>query len=593
MSGCHPNINPQPSTLVEIIRWRALHQPNQLACTYLSHGEAKDRSLTYAELDQEARAISAVLQHQAPKGARALLLYPPGIGFATAFFGCLYAGIIAVPAYPPQVSRLERTLPRIRAIMNNAQPSVALTTSAVLSGLETILEQAPDFKNMYWLATDAVPEAMAQEWQEPALNGDTLAFLQYSSGSTGTPKGVMVAHSNLLHNMAFLHRRNEHTAESHMVSWLPLFHDMGLIGGGLLQPLYSGFPLTLLSPASFLQRPMRWLETISQTRATVSGGPNFAYDLCVRRTTEEQRATLDLSNWGVAFNGAEPVRHDTLERFIQAFEPCGFRREAFYPCYGLAEATLFVTGGAKADPPIYQAVAEDALMRNQVVPIAPEQQQGRILVSSGKVWPELQVVIVDPDTRIQSPSGQVGEIWAAGPSIAQGYWNQPEETRATFQAHLADTGEGPFLRTGDLGFLQGQDLFVTGRRKDLIIIRGQNHYPQDIELTVEQSHPAVRPGCCAAFAYDSGAKEQLVIVAEVDHRYQAKQEQTGTTEHSRLDSQAVIKAIRQMVSEHHELQVHDVVLIKPGHIPKTSSGKIQRHACRAGFLAGSLSKWSE
>jgi acyl transferase domain-containing protein len=367
-----------------------------------------------------------------------------------------------------------------------------------------------------------------------------------------------------------------------LVSWLPLFHDMGLIGN-VLQALYVGVPCILMAPAAFLQQPLRWLQAISHYRATTSGAPNFAYDLCVSKITPEQRASLDLSSWTVAFNGAEPVRADTLDRFTTAFAPCGFRREAFYPCYGMAEATLFVSGGLPSDPPLLYQVDRVALEQNRV--IAATDEQARTLVSCGRSWLDQQLVIVDPESRSACPPGQVGEIWVAGPSVAQGYWNRPEQTQETFQAYLADGHAGPFLRTGDLGHLQDGELFITGRLKDLMIIRGRNHHPQDIELTVEQSHPALRAGCGAAFAIEIEGSEQLVVAQEV-RRDQLR----------KLDTEDVIGAIRQAIAEQHELQVHTVLLLKTNSIPRTSSGKIQRHACRAGFLSGGLNilhRWQQ
>jgi len=333
-----------------------------------------------------------------------------------------------------------------------------------------------------------------------------------------------------------------------------------------------------MAPTAFFQRPIRWLQAISRYRGTTSGGPNFAYDLCIRKITPEQRASLDLSSWDVAFNGAEPVRAETLERFARLFAPCGFRREAFYPCYGLAEATLFATGGLKKAPPVLYTVQRAELERHRVVPASPGEAGAQTLVSNGRPWPGHRVVIVDPESRERCAEGQVGEIWLAGPSIAQGYWQRPAETAATFGGYLATSGEGPFLCTGDLGFVQGGELYVTGRQKDLIIIKGINRYPQEIEQTVERSHGGLRPNAGAAFAVDVGNEERLVVVQEWEG-------------HQRPDEgvvQAVAGAIREAVFAEHEIQVYAVVLIKQGSIPKTSSGKIQRQACRQAYLEGTL-----
>ena len=584
-------VKTEPSTLVEVLRWRALHQADRLALTFLLDGETEEVHLTYAQLDRRARAIAARLKSMGAYQGRALLVYPPGLEFISGFFGCLYAGVVAIPVYPPHSPRLDKSLPKLRAIASDAEPVVALTSSALLPVTENLRAQAAGLQALPWLATDTIDSRLAEQWQEPALEGTSLAFLQYTSGSTAMPRGVMLTHGNLLHNSALIQQCFEHTAESRGVIWLPSYHDMGLIGG-ILQPLYAGFPVTLLSPVAFLQRPLRWLQAVSRTRGTTSGGPPFAYDLCVRKITPEQRASLDLSSWDVAFTGAEPVRYETLERFAATFAPCGFRREAFYPCYGLAEATLIASGGLKAAPPVIFPVQNAALEHNRVV-AAPEEHDGaQTLVGCGESLGDQEIVIVRPETLTGCAPDEVGEIWIAGPSVAQGYWNRPEETARTFRAYLAETGEGPFLRTGDLGFLKDGELFVTGRLKDLIIVAGQNHYPQDIELTVERSHPALRPGCCAAFSVDAGAEERLVIVAEVERRSLddgAGWSEMGALVVARIPvASEIVQAIRRAVAESHELRVHTVLLLKAGTIPKTSSGKIQRHVCRTSFLAGSI-----
>jgi acyl-CoA synthetase (AMP-forming)/AMP-acid ligase II len=409
----------------------------------------------------------------------------------------------------------------------------------------------------------------------------------------------MISHHNLLENLAAIAHCFGHSPQSQGVIWLPPYHDMGLIGG-ILQPLYAGFPVVLMSPLVFLQSPFRWLQAVSRYQATTSGGPNFAYELCLHKITPEQKLSLDLSSWEVAFNGAEPINAATLEQFAATFAECGFRREAFYPCYGMAETTLIVSGGAKTALPIYQTVEAEALEKNWVVPVSPESNQGlntglttRTLVGCGRQIPRHQIAIAHPETLTRCTAGEVGEIWISGPSVAQGYWNKTEESRHAFAAYLADTGEGPFLRTGDLGFLDNDELFVTGRLKDLIIVNGHNHYPQDIERTVEHSHPAIRPTCAAAFSVEIDGEERLIIVAEVERRYRQRKRQAALSsedpsQHYSWEVKSVIQSIRRSVSSHHDLQVYQAFLIKYGTIPKTSSGKIQRHACRANFLAGTL-----
>lgn len=559
--------------LTDLLASRALHQPEQTALVFLQDGERESQRLSYARLDQRARAIAAELQMRGFSGQRALLLYPGGLDFVTSFLGCLYAGVVAVPAYPPRPNRFDK---RILAIATDAQASLILATREVLSSLERRADDIQRLKDLCWLATDNIADDLAEAWRAPQLGSDTLAFLQYTSGSTGAPKGVMISHGNLLHNEQMIEIALEHSNKTVFVGWLPLFHDMGLIGN-VLQPLYLGIPCILMSPAAFLQKPLRWLQAISQYRATTSGGPNFAYGLCVQKITAEERSTLDLSSWDLAFNGAEPVRADTLERFARTFESCGFRREAFYPCYGMAETTLFVSGGAKRTPPVVHHFEGAALEQDRVVASAGAQAGSRALVGCGRTWLDQKVVIADPVSLTRCPPDGIGEIWVSGPSVAQGYWNRPAETEQTFHAYLADTREEPFLRTGDLGFLQDGELFVTGRLKDLIIMHGQNHYPQDIELTMERCHLALRAGGGAAFSVEDGGEEQLVVAHEVKRDYLRK-----------LNVSEVIGAIRQAVSEQHDLRVSGVLLLKPGGIPKTSSGKIQRHACRAGFLAGTL-----
>ena len=560
-----------PPTLVHLVRHRAACQPDDIAFTFLVDGENEQIQLTNAELDRQARAIGAWLQSLDLVGERALLLYPPGLEFVAAFFGCLYAGVTAVPVYPP---RRNRSLARIQAIADDAQARVALTTDVVVRLMQPLIHETPHLEALTWLTTDHVPASMEERWQFPDVHTDTLAFLQYTSGSTGAPKGVMLNHGNLLHNSALIAYAFEHTRSGVGVFWLPSYHDMGLIGG-ILQPLYVGRPNILMSPVAFLQKPYRWLSAITRFGATTSGGPNFAYDLCVRKVTPEQKATLDLSTWQVAFNGAEPVRADTIERFCEAFAPCGFRREAFYPCFGMAEATLIVSGGFVKKPPVIRWYQAAALGQDRVVPAEPHDPAARALVGCGNNLPDQEIVIVDPETRTRCPAGRVGEIWVRGPSIALGYWNQPEATEATFRAYLADTGQGPYLRTGDLGFLDDGELFITGRIKDLIIFRGVNIYPQDIEQTAEKSHPSLLPNAGAAFTVEADGRQRLVLVQEVERRRKGNFEE-------------VFDAIRRAVSREHELPLDAIVLVHANSIPKTSSGKIQRHACRNGYLEGSL-----
>jgi len=562
------------TSLVRVLRERALEHPERPAYAFLADGEVEESRLSFGELDLRARALGARLQQMGLAGERALLLYPPGLELVSAFLGCLYGGVVAVPAYPP---RSPRMLPRLRAIAGDARPAVVLTTADALSQVEALAGRLPEMAGSRWLASDGLgteAEDLAAQWCDPEIDAGSLAFLQYTSGSTATPKGVMVSHGNLLHNEEMIRQAFGQSERSVIVGWLPLHHDMGLIGN-VLQPLYTGASCVLMSPVAFLQRPSRWLRAISRYRATTSGGPSFAYELCVRKIPAAERHSLDLSSWQVAFNGAEPVRAETLERFAEAFAPCGFRREAFYPCYGLAEATLFVAGGAAGEVPQVGTFRAADLEVGLATAVAAFDPAGRRLVGSGGAWAGQRIAIVDPQTGRRRHAGQVGEIWVAGLSVAQGYWGRPEATAETFEARIPDE-DGTWLRTGDLGFLGEEgELFITGRLKDLIILRGRNHYPQDIEHTAAESHAALRADSGAAFSVDSGGEERLVVVMEMDRRREG-------------EASAAVEAVRQAVAEAHEVQVHEVVLVRMGSIPKTSSGKIQRHASRAAYLAGEL-----
>ncbi|MET0395452.1 MAG: fatty acyl-AMP ligase, partial [Longimicrobiaceae bacterium] len=566
-------LNPHDvSTLVELLRLRAEADPDRIAYTFLLNGEVEEGHVTYGELDLRARAVAARLQALGARGERALLLYPPGLEYIAALFGCFYAGVTAVPAYPP---RRNKTDPRLQSIVEDCAPTLALATRELVGEREGLCAHTPELGGLRWIATEDVPADEAQGWRDPEVSGDTLAFLQYTSGSTAAPKGVMVSHGNLLHNFAVIEGFCGYTPQTRSVIWLPPYHDMGLIGG-ILQPLFTGYWAALFSPVAFIQRPARWLEAISRYRATSSGGPNFAYELCVHAVRPEERAGLDLSHWEIAFNGAEPVRAETLRAFADAFAPNGFRERAFFACYGLAEATLMVTGSQPSELPVVRAVDAEALGEGMVVADAAPEGRYR-LVGSGRSAPSQRVIIVDPATLRECAPERVGEVWVRGASVASGYWERPEATAETFGAFVAGTREGPFLRTGDLGFLDGGELFITGRLKDLIVIRGRNHYPQDIEMTAAHSHPALRAGSSAAFSVDDGGEERLVVVQEV-----SRQASAG------LDVEEVAAAIRRAVAGEHGVQVHAVAVARTGGVPKTTSGKVQRRACRAAFLAGDL-----
>ncbi len=558
-------------SFVDLLQSRSLQQPHKLAFTFLADGEKEEAHLTYEELDLRAKAIAASLQARVSVGERALLLYPSGLEYIAAFFGCLYAGVIAIPVYPP---KRNQKMSRLEAIVTDANATLALTVTPLLDNIQERFAKHPKLARLSCLATDSIASNQASNWQKTDLQRHTIAFLQYTSGSTGTPKGVIVSHKNLLNNSEYIKTAFQLTPKSVSVSWLPIFHDMGLIDG-ILQPLYTGFHGVLMSPDAFVRKPLRWLQAISHYGATHSGGPNFGYELCLEKIDIDQRATLDLKYWLTAYSGAEPIRSETLKRFSKFFAPCAFEDQFFYPCYGMAETTLMVSGGSVESKPAYLRVQANELEKNQIVVADNDSQDFRELVGCGRTWLDAKVVIADPETLNKTSSDQVGEILVSGASVAQGYWNKPEETKKTFQAYLADTGEGPFLRTGDLGFIRNGELFITGRIKDLIIIRGRNHYPQDIELTVEQSNLALRPSCGAAFTVEVNGEEELVIVQEVKREHLRK-----------IDVDEISRCIRRAVVEEYELQVYEVVLIKTTLIPKTSSGKIQRSACKQKYLNG-------
>ncbi|MCA9229860.1 MAG: AMP-binding protein [Planctomycetales bacterium] len=566
-------------SLSEMLQQRASAFPHRAAFVYEDETRQSEQ-WTYGELDVRSRQIAAWLTDHCNVGDRALLVYPPGLEFAAAFFGCIYAGVLPVPATYPKP---RRPMPRVDAIANDCQPTVVLTHSSVLSGL-CLEEQSPAICAADWQATDEIVDPQLADFCPIARQAEDLAFLQYTSGSTSEPRGVMVSHGNLLHNLAAICEGFAIETQADQVPkgvfWLPAYHDMGLIGG-ILTPIYVGGTSYLLAPTTFLRTPRRWLELLSETRASISGAPNFGYELAVQKTTPAERSELHLQDWRLAFCGAEPIHPDTLQEFADAFAVAGFRSSAFYPCYGLAEVTLLATGGLGPAEPRIVAVDRQQLSSHQATCIESSDPRAVPLVSCGSARNGNTVAIVNPQSVVECREGQVGEIWVRGGSVAQGYWNQEQLNRELFHSSLNGDRSCEFLRTGDLGFYLGGELFVTGRLKDVIIIRGRNHYPHDLERTAQAAHEAVDLG--AAFSVEAEREEQLVVVHQIRR------------EHRKADMDEVLRSIRTSIVDEHELDPQAIVLIRPVSLPITSSGKVQRSRAREQYLANELpvvAQWS-
>lgn len=558
-------------SMAEVLRARAAETPHALAFLILERGTDEGPRCTYGELDRQARCVAATLRRHVKAGERALLVYPPGLDFIAAFFGCQYAGVVPVPAYPPRPALDHAGWTTLANIARDCRPDAVLTTA----DLAPLLRDGLRERSAPILTTDSGEDPDDLEDALAPVDPEAPALLQYTSGSTAAPRGVVISHRNLMHNERMIQAAFEHSGTGVGVSWLPPYHDMGLIGG-LLQVVFHGASCALISPLDFLRKPICWLQAISRYRADTSGAPAFAFDLCVDRIPPEERTSLALDSWSIAAVGSEPIRPQTLERFAAAFEPHGFRRSAFYPCYGLAEATLFVAGGRKSAGPVVRDFDARRLEEGRAEPAVGD-CEARRLVACGGPWLDQDLCVVDPDTRRGCPDGGVGEVWLAGPSVAQGYWNDVERTELVFRARRSDAAGGPYLRTGDLGFLADGELFLTGRLKDLIIVRGRNHDPADIEATAQSVHAALRAG--AAFEADREAGAAVVLVQEVDRRARD------------LEPRRLIADIREAIAQHHQLQLADIRLLEPGSLPKTSSGKVQRHRCRQAYEQGTLRPW--
>lgn len=563
------SVPPSCATLLDVLAHRANATPDKVGFLCLEDGERPGGTLTFGELYRRQQQIAGALQERDLTGRRVLMFYLPGLDFVSAFFGCMAAGAVPIAVPPPLPT--ERT-ERIHAIVNDASAGAVLCSSQLEPLLAPWLAEDPRLAALPRIATDRLEVGMRAP---VSVDRESLAFLQYTSGSTSLPRGVEIRHRNLLANLESIQGPIRLGPDSVSVTWLPIFHDMGLING-VLAPVYVGCVSVMMSPLDFVRDPARWLRAISNHRGTHSGGPNFAYDLCARKLTDEQCAALDLSSWRQAYLSAEPVHADTLERFERRFASSGFNRAAWYPCYGLAEATLAVTGGALDAPPVLCKVDKTALETGQIRDAAASDpaQDVCTLVGCGSAGLDTRVLVVDAATRAVVADDVIGEVWVQGPSIADAYLGKPDESQEILRARLA-SGEGPFLRTGDLGFLRSGELFLVGRNKDMLIIRGRNYHPHDLEWSIGQLHPALRAGCAAAFIAGSDADPRLVLAQEARPLPD-------------LPIAEITSEIRQTVSEQFGLRIHHVVLTRPGGIPRTSSGKIQRRRCRELFEAGTM-----
>ncbi len=573
------NLNQEARTLVDLLFYLDAYQASDTAFIFLDGTELECRhSITYHELHSAAIKIALKLRQTTKAGDRALLIYSSGLDFIIGFFACLYAGLVAVPIYPPRMKR--GTHQQLKAVYNNASPSVILSESTFLDLLQNVKECVD--LDIPWIFTDEILSSGSSnvlDYSKPEIDENSLALLQYTSGSTGSPKGVMVTHGNLLHNQKMIKESFGHHEATIVAGWLPFYHDMGLIGN-ILQPLYIGRPCILMSPMSFLQRPYVWLKVISDYRVSTSGGPSFAYDLCTKISDAEKKS-LDLSSWEVAFNGSEPVRAEVITKFSDKFASCGFKKHAFYPCYGMAEATLLVSGGLKDKDPVVKYIDKTELARNQVKFSLQNDATCTSITGCGFVRDKQQLIIVSPEDFSICKGNEVGEIWLQGASIAKGYWNNPEKTEEIFKARvksIADTQQSQdFLRTGDLGFVHENEVYVTGRLKELIIIRGRNYYPHDIEAALKTSHPLLQNAQAAAISVEVDENERLVILQEIER---------SLIKH--LPIEEVLTSIQAVLSKEFDLAAYAILLLKPGQIPKTSSGKTKRFLCAKMFLENSF-----
>lgn len=552
-----------------ILRLRARLQPDRPAYVALANGEDETARYTYAEFDAEVRRLAVVLQRAGVAGGRVLLVLPSDLGFTVAFWACLYAGATAVTTIVPSTREQMR---RLAGVAVDAQARCVLCTESIRERLEPSLELPA---GTCWIPVDALPDVDPSDWTAPKVGWEDIALLQYTSGSTSQPRGVMVSHRNLLRLGEYQERIFRLGAEDRVVTWLPQSHDFGLMYG-VLQPCFTGFEAVVMTPMAFLKRPARWLAATRRFAATVWLAPNFAYELCVEAVKEGGIADIDLSSLSLVVNGAEPIRKATYDRFLETFVPAGFRARALTNAYGLAETTLGVSGTPRFEHHRCRTLSRHAFVEGRAVDARPGENALDVM-SCGCFGADLDVRIVDPSTRRPLEAGRIGEIWIRGAIVAQGYWGQPEATAETFGARLED-GAGPYLRTGDLGFLcERGELHITGRCKDVLIVNGKNHAPQDIELTVEGAHPSIRPHCGAAFPVDHEGREVAVVAVEIRRECLPG-----------LDLDEVGRAVLRRVALEHQVPLGEIVFLARGGCPKTTSGKIQRQRVRQMYLAGEL-----
>ncbi|MFC6338796.1 cytochrome P450 [Pseudomonas sp. CCM 7891] len=565
-------------TLVACLQKRAAESPDDEVFTFLdSNGDSVAR-LSYLQLHDQACAIAAALQTHGPEGQRVLLLFEPGLAFITAFYGCLYAGAVAVPVYPPDPLRFERTLPRLLTIVADSTAVVLLTSASILAQARHLVRFAPDLAKLQWIAVEEIIESgQANVRPLPTMAATDIALIQYTSGSTSAPKGVVVSHQNLLINARMMQRVANQDRDRVIALWLPVYHDLGLMTGVIL-PVVIGARALLMSPLDFLKRPVLWLSVIDRYKATDTAGPNFALDLCVQKISHNDYQDWDLSSLKVCLVGAEPVRYASVERFLHQFEAVGLSRQCIFPGYGLAEATVGVSFGPVGSPWQTTFVDVDELARNRVIEVDSTHPKASPLVACGMPLEAVTLAIVNPQTCEQAGADEVGEVWMIGPQVALGYWQLEADSARTFKARICQGDNRDWLRTGDLGFIKDQQLYITGRIKDLLIIRGKNYYPQDIENILELSHPRVRKGAVIVFSVTQDATESLVIAAEVDLRLLS----TPLQKQRAFDE--ITKAMVKAVSTHHGLPVHNVALLKIRTIDKTSSGKLARQSCKQRYL---------